>query len=439
MWSWLIVIWFLLLSALFSSSEIAIMGIPVYKIKKYLNEHTKNPGYAKLLLKLRESSERTLIAILIWNNLINVALSMYAAQLGDTVLAKFALWGAMWFVIVSVSITFLILFFGEIIPKVFAAEYALKFGMFVSPIIQWVIWLLYPLVRVLEQVIHMLKRMVGAETESVSKEDVEIFVNEWKKAWIFTNTEALIIHNFLEFSERDVESVFQHRKNVLAIDEEATLAEAIALLLENPYSRIPLYRGDKDSLVWLLTLRDALSLSQDSQNLPKKLTTFNLRAVAKVPITASIFDVFLDMKKHGWHFAVVIDEYGGTAGIVTFEDILEDMVGAIRDESDGREDAEIVKIDESTCRVQWDTILRDIVDILHIPWYKIPEEYSDDISEEETVAYIILDVLKDFAKKWQIVHLWDLSFEVLKVSKEGDAIQKVKVSYVEKDSEISED
>ncbi len=359
---------------------------------------------------------------------------MYAAQLWDTILAKFALWGAMGFLLVSVSITFLILFFGEIIPKVFAAEYALKFGMAVSPIIQWVIWMLYPLVWVLEQVIYFLKRLVWAETEKVSKEDVEIFVEEGKKAWIFTPTESLIIHNFLEFSERDVESVFQHRKNLFALDEELTLGEATKQILANPYSRVPLFRGDKDSLVSMLTLRDVLLLGQDPENLTKTLKTFSLRAVEKVPITASIFDVFLDMKKHGQHFAVVIDEYGGTAGIVTFEDILEDMVGAIRDESDGWEDAEIVKIDESSCRVKWETILRDIIDILQISWYKIPEEYSD-ISEEDTVAYVILDVLKDFAKKWQIVHLGDLTFEVLKVNKDWDAIKKVKVSYIEKDFE----
>lgn len=306
--------------------------------------------------------------------------------------------------------------------------------MFVSPIIQWVIRILYPLVWVLEQVIYALKRMVWAEGEKVSKEDVEIFVEEWKKAEIFTNTEALIIHNFLEFSERDVESVFQHRKNVFALDEEITLADATQQILGNPYSRVPLYRWDKDTLVAMLTLRDVLLLNQNPTNLSKSLKEFSLRAVEKVPITASIFDVFLDMKKHGQHFAVVIDEYWGTAWIVTFEDILEDMVWAIRDESDGREDAEIVKIDDSSCRVQWGTILRDIIDILQISWYKVPDEYSD-ISEEDTVAYVILEVLKDFAKKWEIIHLGDLTFEVLKVNKEWDAIKKVKVSYIEKNEE----
>ncbi len=430
MWPLLIVIWLLALSALFSSSELAIMWVPIYKIKKYITENIKNPWAATTLLWLREKSDRTLIAILIWNNLVNVALSMYAARLGDTILADMALGWAVWFLIVSVTITFLILFFGEIIPKVFAAEYALKFGMAVSPLITWVTFLLFPLVWLLEQVITVLKRAVWSVSEKVSKEDVDIFVEEGKKAWIFTKTESLIIHNFLEFSDRDVESVFQHRTNLLAISEDATLEEARAFILDTKYSRIPLYRKDKDQIVWLITLRDVLTLTQNEENLPKTLKSFNLRDIAKVPITASIFDVFLDMKKHWRHFAVVIDEYGGTAWFVTFEDILEDLVWAIRDESDGREDAEIVKVDEMTAKVQWDTILRDVIDILWIPWYQVPEKYSDDISEEDTVSYVFLEILKDFAKVGDVVSCWDIELEVLETNSNGDAIEKVKVSHV---------
>jgi len=428
MWPWLIIIWLLILSALFSSSELAIMGVPMYKIKRYITENIKNPGSSKLLLALREKSERTLIAILIGNNLVNVALSIYASTLWDTLLAKLAIGGAAWFLLISVSITFLILFFGEIIPKVFAAEFALKFGMLVAPFIQLITRLLFPLVRVLEQIIYALKRMVGANDNTVSKEDVDIFVDEWMKAGIFTKTESLIIHNFLEFSDRDVESVFQHRTSMIAVSEMLSLEQARDEILDNTYSRLPIYREDKDQIVWLITLRDILELTQKPENLKRTLKSFNLKNIAKVPITASIFDVFMDMKKHWRHFAVVIDEFGGTAGFVTFEDILEDLVWAIRDESDGREDAEIIKVDEHTARVQWDTILRDVIDILAISWYQIPEEY-DSISEEDTVSYIFLEVLKDFAKKWDTIQFGDIKLEVLKVNKVGDAIEKVKVSY----------
>jgi CBS domain containing-hemolysin-like protein len=150
----LIVIGLLLLSALFSSSELAIMGVPIYKVKKFLKEHPHGHAKADLLLSLRARSERTLIAILIGNNLVNVALSVYAARLGDTLLGSVALSGATAFVMISVTITFLILFFGEIIPKVFATRYALRFALVMAPIIQGVIYLLFPFVYLLEVVIH---------------------------------------------------------------------------------------------------------------------------------------------------------------------------------------------------------------------------------------------------------------------------------------------
>lgn len=426
----LIVTGLLLLSALFSSSELAIMWVPIYKIKKYLKEHPKSKA-ATLLLNMRNSSEKTLIAILIGNNLVNVALSIYASKLWDTILWNLALGGAYSFLVVSVSITFLILFFGEIIPKVFATSNALRYGLWVAPIIQWVIWVLYPFVWILEKATFAIKTLVWVSTDEVTKEDVDVFVEEGKSAGIFTSTEALIIHNFLEFDDREVESVFQHRTQVVALNEEKTLQEAIQYILQNPYSRIPVYRTNKDHIIAIITLREILKLSQDPKNLTRKLKWFPLRPCPKIPITASIFDVFLDMKKHGRHFAVVIDEYGGTAGIVTFEDILEDMVWAIRDETDGGEDAEIIKIDDTTVRVQWETLLRDVIDILQIYGYQIPEEFQDNVSEEDSIAYVILQVLKEFAKKWDVIHFWDLTMEVLKTNKTWDAVQKVLVTYID--------
>ena len=133
------------------------------------------------------------------------------------------------------------MFFGEIIPKVFATKYALKFAMRVAPIVQFVIYILYPFVRVLEQVVNRLNRVLGSEEEKVSKEDVEVFMEEGKKQGIFSGTESLIIHNLLEFRERDVDSVFNHRTEVFALDKDITLKKAVEAILERPFSRIPIY------------------------------------------------------------------------------------------------------------------------------------------------------------------------------------------------------
>lgn len=423
-----IVVWLLLLSALFSSSELAIIGVPLYKIKRFLVEYPENKG-ASLVLRLRNNVDRTLITILIGNNLVNVALSIYAAQLGESILWSVALAGAMAFVIVSVSITFLILFFGEIIPKVFATKYALRFAIVVAPGIQLITWLLYPFVFLLEIVIKSLHRVLWTHEEKVSRDDIEVFVEEWRKQWIFSSQEALIVHNFLEFREREVESVLTHRTEVFALSDSVLLSEAIDAINEEKHSRIPLYEGDKDNIIGMLTIREALRLSSQPENMNKPLKEFGLNIVAKVPITASVFDVFTDMKIHWRHFAVVIDEYGGTAGIVTFEDILEDLVGSIKDESDHLEEGDIVKVDHWVLKVKGDVLVRDVIDMLQLPWWRIPDELESSFSEEDTVSYVILQQLKEFATKGDSIEVGALVFEVLEVNETGNKIEKILVRH----------
>jgi len=246
----LIIILLLCVSAIFSASEMAIMGVPKYKIKKFINEHPERSKVARQLLHLRQDrSERTLITILIANNLVNVVLSVYAAQLGDSLFSNIALSGAMILIIISVSITFLIVFFSEIIPKVFATKFALSLAIFVTPIIRFVTILLFPIVWSLEQAIHALYRILKQPDDGVSKADVEVFVEDGRKQGIFSNTESMIINNFLEFDEREVDSVLKHRTDVFALSEDETLESAIQKVVQTPYSRIPIFRNDKDQIV----------------------------------------------------------------------------------------------------------------------------------------------------------------------------------------------
>lgn len=291
--------------------------------------------------------------------------------------------------------------------------------------------MLFPFVWILEKIILKLNDFLWKNIEFVSKEDVEIFMEEWKKQWIFSSTESLIIHNLLEFRERQVDSVFTHRTDIFAVSEDKNLHEAVVEMLETPHSRIPLFKEDKDNIVWLITIREALRLYTKVANHTKKLKDFHFNTIMKVPVTASVFDVFLDMKKNGWHFAVVIDEYGGTAGIVTFEDVLEDLVWSIRDESDHAEEWEIIRIDESNLKVKAEVLLRDAIDALQINWFRIPEDLVEEISEEETMSYIILHQLKDFAKKGDIVRIGHVLLEVLRTNKTGEKIEWVKVTWEE--------
>lgn len=214
---------------------------------------------------------------------------------------------------------------------------------------------------------------------------------------------------------------------MFAISDETTLKEALDKIAQSPYSRVPVFKKDKDNIVWLLTIKDLLKFLQNKDNINKKIKDFTIRDIYKVPITANIFDIFLKMKKWGQHFAIVIDEFWWTEWIVTLEDILEDMLWEIKDEFDIWEESWIIKINQQEMIVKWDVLLREIIDYFNIEHFDIPKKYEEDISEEDMISYIILEILKTFAQKWQIINLWDLKFEVLETKR--NKIQKIKVTY----------
>lgn len=423
----------LVASAFFSASELAIFWTPLYKIKQLVNNWKSKT--AELLLKLRNNSEKTLITILIGNNFVNVLVSIYAAQLWDWIIRTLALSASVGLIVVPVVITFLILLFWEIIPKVFATKYSLKFALFVSRFVRFLYYILSPIVLVLEFFIKILNKIFKWNEEKVSSDDIETFVDDWKKQWLFSDSQSKIIKNLLNFHELSAENVFRHRTKMLSLSIDLTVEKAIHKILQNPYSRIPVYKWDNDNVVGILTIRDALRLTNsDPDYYQKKLSEITLRPVFRIPITANIFEVFLKMKKSWHHFAIVLDEYWWTAWILTFEDILEEMVWDIKDEFDLNEEKDILKLDDNILIVRWDVLLKEVLNALEIQNYDIPDEIVENISKEDEISYIILSMLKEFAKKWDIVMLWQLKLKVVEISDKKNSIQKVKVEYMKKNS-----
>lgn len=422
----IIIIFLLLMSAFFSASELAIMWTPLYKIKQVAK--SSKHQFGKMLLGLREKSERTLITILIWNNLVNVIISIYASSIWDKFIANLWLVWALSLIIVSLTITFIILTFWEILPKVLSTKFSLELALFVTPFIKFLTYIVFPIWIILEFLIYLVNKLFKSPQEKVSRDDVEIFVEDWKKQWIFSSIESMIIKNLLDFNERSVEYIVKHRTEVFALSENTILKDAINKTLNHTYSRVPIYRDDKDKIVWIIAIRDLLKLSLDNSNLNKKLSEFEIRKVFKVPLTANIMDIFLKMKKLWQHFAVVVDERGWTEWIVTFEDILEDMVWEIRDEYDNNEEKEIEIIWENEIIVKWEVLFRDIMMSLKIDNFDFPEELDESISDEDMISYIILIKLRHFAKKWEKIMIKNLEFEIIETNKSEDKIIKVKVT-----------
>lgn len=356
--------------------------------------------------------------------------SIYADNISSWMLKYFAI---SWFIgsmIVVSSITFLLLMFGEIMPKTFASKFALQLAMFVSPIITTIQWLLIWIVRPIEQFVKRVNSLFTSPESWVSRDDVEIFVEEWENQWIFSPVESLIIKNLMVFRETSVEAVFKHRTEIFALADNLTLEESIKIILKNPYSRIPIYNNDKDHIIWLITIRDLVGMMNDTNNHSKQLREFPLKSIAKVPITASIFQMFTEMKEHGRHMAIVVDEYWWTAWLVTLEDILEMMVGDIKDESDHYEEQDIFHISATKVIAKWDVILRDILHHFKINHLELPEDLEDEIDEESMLSTIILERLKEFAQQWDKVNLWHIELEVYSISWSGERIEKVKVHYL---------
>lgn len=422
----IIIVILLWLSWLFSAAELAIMWVPHYKITRSLRNDPQNK-WRKLVANLRKKPERTIITILIGNNLVNVIVSLYAGNIGDQVIQKLAITWAMGFLVISIAITFLILFFGEILPKVFANNAALTTAKYLSPLIYSLSMILFPIVISLEFIVSNIRKLAKTKEDKVSREDVEIFVEEWEKQGIFSDIESLIIKNLMDFRETSVEAVFKHRTEIFAIDWQSTLQQSITQILKKPYSRIPVYQWDKDNIIGLVTLRDMLTrLNEYDEN--TNITDLPIKEISKVPITASIFDIFITMKKDGQHMAIVVDEYGGTAGLVTFEDILESMVWDIKDETDTHEEQELFRISTNKIIAKSDVILRDILHHFKINSIVLPEDLEDYINEEAMISSILLQRYKTFPRKWDMVDLWAISLEVHSTINGGQKIEKVLIT-----------
>lgn len=333
----------------------------------------------------------------------------------------------MGFLVISIAITFLILFFGEILPKVFANNAALTTAKYLSPLIYGLSIILFPIVISLEFIVSNIRKLAKTKEDKVSREDVEIFVEEWEKQGIFSDIESLIIKNLMDFRETSVEAVFKHRTEIFAIDWQSTLQQSITQILKKPYSRIPVYQWDKDNIIGLVTLRDMLTrLNEYDEN--TNITDLPIKEISKVPITASIFDIFITMKKDGQHMAIVVDEYGGTAGLVTFEDILESMVWDIKDETDTHEEQELFRISTNKIIAKSDVILRDILHHFKINSIVLPEDLEDYINEEAMISSILLQRYKTFPRKWDMVDLWAISLEVHSTINGGQKIEKVLIT-----------
>ena len=409
----LITIVLLGLSAFASASEIAYFSLSPSDLSELSEERTEQD---KAINMLRDDSERTLATILITNNFVNVTIIMLCNYIFTSLVyfGEKAYW--LQFLIVTVLLTFLLLLFGEIIPKVYSREDPLAFcRRSVSGILFF---------RRLFWVFESILLRSGFLASKVIKNDQQMLsVDELEHALELTDKndikeEQKMLQGIVRFGDETVREVMTSRQDIVALNINSPFSDVLKSIVENNYSRIPVYQNNDDNIKGVLYIKDLLP------HLAKP-TSFKWQTLMRpphfVPETKRLDDMMKDFKENKVHIAIVVDEFGGTSGLITLEDILEEIVGEINDEYD-EEDTSYSKLNYNTYVFDGKTLLSNVTKIL-----EVDDDYFSEIEgDADSLAGLLLEIKGDFPTMHERIEYRNFMFEILKV--DGRRISKVKIT-----------
>lgn len=406
----LLVILLLLLSGFASASEIAFFSLSPTDVESLDPDKS---SLDKLIELLRDDSERTLATVLITNNLVNVAVIM----LCNYIFGSLFTFGAEWlqFLCVTILLTFLLLLFGEIIPKVYSRRRPLAFCRKAVKGIMFFRRLFWPIETIL------LKSGAFAE-KVIQKENRQLSVDELEQALELTDKEEIkdeqsMLQGIIRFGDETAKEIMTSRQDIVDLDIRCSYDTVLKCIVENNYSRIPVYQDNQDNIRGVLYIKDLLPhLSKGSNFRWQSL----IRPPYFVPETKKIDDLLRDFQENKVHIAIVVDEFGGTSGIVTLEDILEEIVGEINDEFD-EDERNYTKLASNTYLFEGKTLLKDFLKILNLP----DDEFDDIEGDADSLAGLLLEIKGDFPAVHEVLIYKDYKFEVLEI--EERRISKVKV------------
>lgn len=353
-----VLILLLTLSAFFSCSEIAFSSVNIMRLKSYVEEKRRG---AKLALWIAEHFDRTLTTILVGNNLVNIAATVVVGQL----IVNFITSPTLNFVINTFGMTFLILIFGEIVPKSIGKEnpeaVALKFAgpLFLT------IKILTPLVYIFMGIKKIFYHKKKHDTQpTVTESELETIIDTMEEEGVIDSDDADLIQSVLEIGERIVHDIMIPRVDVIAVADDMSVEEIKELFFVNQFSRLPVYKEDKDHIIGILSERDFFTALLKGENIVLENLISEPLFVSK---TMKVDDLIRKMQSEKKHIAIVSDEYGGTSGIVTMEDALEELVGEIYDEHDDEVIPEdIVKIADDEYEVLAEVPLDELFETLEL-------------------------------------------------------------------------
>jgi gliding motility-associated protein GldE len=408
----LLTIILLVISGFASGSEIAFFSLSPSDIAEL---ETEKQPVDKAIKKLREESERTLATILITNNFVNVTIVM----LSNYIFASVIDFGnAYWlqFLCITVLLTFLLLLFGEIMPKVFSRQNPLAFCRRCAGGILFCRKIFWPLESVLMSSGFLAEKVVQKESHVLSVDDLEQALELTDKEEI--KDEQSILKGIIRFGDETAKEVMTSRQDIVGLDIHSTFKEVISCIVENNYSRIPILQGSSDNIRGILYIKDLLPHLGKPDNFRWQSL---IRPPYFVPETKKIDDLMREFQENKVHIAIVVDEFGGTSGLVTLEDILEEIVGEINDEYD-EETKSYTKLNYNTFIFEGKTLLTDFYKILGTD----DEEFDDVEGDADTLAGLLLELKGDFPSMHEKIDYRNYTFEVVGI--EERRISRIKVT-----------
>lgn len=401
----------LIFSGLVSGSEAAFFSLSPEELNSIKKNKTKRNQVIERLLHM---PEKLLATILVVNNLINIAIIVIAAYFSSS-LFDFTNAEVLGFFIEVVSLTFIIVFFGEILPKIYAIRYSDKMARLMAIPLEFAELICRPVNFMLINFSNIINKKMSKPTNTISMDDLSEALDLTDKG---ISEEKKILEGIVKLGNINVSEVMTPRVDVVGVSVNTRFKKLCTVVINSGYSRIPVYSKNLDDIKGVLFIKDLLPFLGKPDSFKWQSL---LRVANYVPETKKINDLLQEFQTTKNHMAIVIDEYGGTSGVITLEDILEEIVGEITDESD-QEEASYVKIDEYNYLFEGKTAINDFLKI-----FNLDEEIFDDIKgDADTLAGLILESRGELPARNEIFHYKDFEFTVKSVDKRR--IKQIKVT-----------
>jgi putative hemolysin len=403
-------LFFLALSGFFSSSETAFTAINRIRLKGQFEKD--KPKQTETVERLIEKPSQLITAILIGNNFCNVACSVLGTTIIIDLFSNLLIQNSAFLmpIITTVIITILLLLFGEITPKTLALKSPERLAVISSKFISPLIIALYPIIIIFDLFNQLINRLLGTNdplsTQSLSLDELKLMLDISHDDGVIEDEKNKMLTSIFEFSDTIVREVMTPRTDTICISDKETIQNAIQLIVTEGHSRIPVYDEKMDNIIGIIYAKDLLTVSKESMN--TNVRKFMRNAVF-IPEFQPVEKLLQQMKRSKSHMAIVVDEHGGMSGLVTLEDIIEEILGEIQDEYDQDEKKECVEIRPNVFDVDAKINIKDLEDIIDIP-------FPDD-DDFDTLGGLVLSLKGSFPSKNEIIPFNTIDILVKEIKK----------------------